>query len=307
LLRLALLLASFAAHAAGELAAGDRLITLEHGGRERSYIAHVPPQPRRPAPVVINFHGGGGRAAAQQEYSRMDALADREGFIVIYPNGTGQLKRMLLTWNTGTCCGYAALNNVDDVGFVSAVLDDLASRALIDPKRIYATGLSNGAMMAYRLAAELPERIAAIAPVAGSMTLPSAIRHPVPILHIHSVDDPRALYAGGLGPPFPMTDTRVFHPPVRETLERWSAANHCKGEPLVAASRQGAGPSAAHAATLISYQGCVAPLEHWKLTGAGHVWPGGKLKYLTGLLGQGTDVIDANAEMWRFFSRIGAR
>jgi polyhydroxybutyrate depolymerase len=158
-------------------------------------------------------------------------------------------------------------------------------------------------MMAYRLAAELPRRIAAIAPVAGTMVLPSEKPpRPVPVLHIHSVDDPRALYAGGLGPPFPMTTTRIFHPAVADTLERWSAANGCRGEPKAVETRRAGGQTATH----LVYPRCAAPLEHWRLTGAGHVWPGGVQKYLPGLLGQGTNLIDANTEMWRFFSRISS-
>src|SRR6266404_2656070 len=299
-----LLLAPLLAQAA-PLEPGDHALALEHGNRERHYIVHVPPRPRQPAPVILNFHGGGGHAAAQQEYSRIDALADREGFLAVYPDGTGSFN--LLTWNAGpTCCGYAAANKVDDTGFTAALIDDLAARTPIDAKRVYATGLSNGAMMAYRLAAELPNRIAAIAPVAGAMQQPGPIAHAVPVLHIHSVDDPRALYEGGLGPPFPMTNTRVQHPAVSETLARWSAANGCKGEPRVAEERNGTGESAGHTAMHLVYPGCAAALEHWKLTGAGHVWPGGKPKYLTRLLGPGTGVIDANAEMWRFFSRVAA-
>jgi polyhydroxybutyrate depolymerase len=297
-----LLLASFSAHAA--LVAGDQTLTLQHGGVERSYIVHVPAQLKKPAPVILAFHGGGGNARGQQEYSRLDALADREGFVTVYPNGTGRMKDRLLTWNAGTCCGSASAQNVDDVGFVAALLDDLASRIAIDPKRVYATGMSNGAMMAHRVAAELPDRIAAIAPVAGEMTFTGAIKHAVPVLDIHSVDDPRALYAGGLGPPFPMTNNRVMHPAVSETLARWSAANGCKGEPRAAESRKGSGPTAAHTATLLVYSGCSVPLEHWKLTGAGHVWPGGQRDTLRRILGPGTDVIDANAEMWKFFSAV---
>ena len=286
--------------AANGVSPGDHRVEIPYGGRARSYIAHVPPQRGRALPVVINLHGGGGNAANQQKYSLMDALADRAGFIAVYPNGTGRFQDRLLTWNAGTCCGPAAFGQVDDVGFIAAVLDDLAARTPIDATRVFATGLSNGAMMAYRLAAELPDRIAAIAPVAGTMVLANANpRRPVPILHIHSVDDPRALYAGGLGPPFPLTTTRVFHPPVAETLSIWRKANQCRGEPETIKSFQGGNQTA----SLLAYRDCAAPLEHWRLTGAGHVWPGGVQKYLPGLLGQGTTLIDANAEMWRFFSR----
>jgi polyhydroxybutyrate depolymerase len=297
-----ILLASSGAQAA--LAPGDHTIALTHAGLERSYIVHVPAQAKTPAAVIVAFHGGGGNARGQQQYSGLDALAEREGFLAVYPNGTGRMKDRLLVWNAGTCCGVASERNVDDVGFVAALLDDLAARISIDPKRVYATGMSNGAMMAHRVAAELPDRFAAIATVAGEMVFTGAPRHAVPVLDIHSVDDPRAPYAGGLGPPFPMTNNRVLHPPVSETLARWSAANGCKGEPRTAETRKGSGPTTAHTATHLAYQGCSVPLEHWKLTGAGHVWPGGRRDHLTRILGPGTDVIDANEEMWKFFSRV---
>ena len=293
--------------ASAELAAGNHRFALQHDGRSRSYIVHVPPKALAPAPLVVSLHGGGGNAESQQKYSRMDALADREGFVVAYPDGTGRLQTKLLTWNAGTCCGSAARENVDDVGFIAALLDDLAARTAIDPKRVYATGHSNGAMMAYRLAAELPGRFAAIAPVAGAMVYSGVPQEPVPILHIHSVDDPRALYGGGLGPPFPFTTSRVLHPPVEETLARWAKANHCTGGPDAKEARTGGGDNAGITATLLVWQGCVAPLEHWKLTGSGHTWPGGTPKYLPRLLGRSTDLVDANVEMWKFFSHLPAR
>lgn len=239
----------------------------------------------------------------------MDALSDREGFLAVYPNGTGVFQGRLLTWNAGSCCGYAMQNGIDDVGFVRALLDDLAKHTTVDRTRVYATGLSNGAMMAYRLAAEAPDIVAAIAPVAGA-ALPSPFSPtvPIPILHIHSVDDTRALYGGGLGPPYPMTRTRVQHPAVEEVVARWANLGGCADPPEVARPlRNGAG----HTATRIAYARCGAGKEVvlWKLTGAGHVWPGGERSYVELLLGSqakilgpATDIIDANAAMWEFFS-----
>ena len=288
----------------------DSEIALTHGGRSRSYILHVPPKRGdRARPVVIAFHGGGGNAPGFRDYAGLNAVADREGFLVVYPNGTGLLRTALLTFNAGdNCCGSAQRQQVDDVGFAVAVLEDVARRASIDRRRVYATGHSNGGIMAYRLAAERADIVAAIAPVAGAMSLSTfKPTRPVPVLHIHSVDDPRALYTGGEGPPFPGTDTRVTHAPVPAALGRWIAHNGCRPEPTTAEVRRGkAGtPDASHTATKLVYSPCTSGAEvvHWKLTVAGHGWPGGPSPIREQLSGPRTSIINAAEEIWSFLSR----
>jgi polyhydroxybutyrate depolymerase len=197
---------------------------------------------------------------------------------------------------------------VDDVGFAVAVLDDVAKRHQVDRRRVYATGHSNGAIMAYRLAAERADVVVAIAPVAGAMSLDKfAPSRPVPILHIHSVDDPRALYNGGIGPPFPGTDNRVTHAPVTAALAQWIKFNGCRAEPTTAETRRGkAGtPEATHTATRLVYAPCSsgANVEHWKLTVAGHGWPGGPSPLREQLSGPRTSIISAAEEIWSFVSR----
>jgi polyhydroxybutyrate depolymerase len=152
----------------------------------------------------------------------MDTAATRYDFVVVYPNGTGVLRNALLR-NAGTCCGYAQTHDVDDVGFTLAVIDDVARRLPVDRRRVFATGMSNGAMMAYRLAVEASGKIAAIAPVAGGMVVESfCASRPVPVMHFHSIDDPRALYKGGLGPSFPGTNTHVLHPSIQKVIAEWA-------------------------------------------------------------------------------------
>lgn len=296
---------------AAALAPGDYEFGLTHQGLRRSYLVHVPPQAARgrALPVVLAFHGGGSSAEVMRSYTRMDRAADRDGYIAVYPNGSSGIGNRFLTWNAGTCCGPAAALQVDDVGFVLAVLDELPRRTAVDSARIYATGLSNGAMMAYRLAAEASPRIAAVAGVAGAMSLARfAPTRPMPVMHIHSTHDHIARYDGGLGPPSTVADTRVFHAPVEAMLKRWIDHNECPARPALvepAAGRAGT-PDESHSAIRRVYRPCRDGVEVvlWQLSGAGHVWPGGVREYLPQLLGTGTAVIDANAEMWRFFSRF---
>src|SRR5690606_11668886 len=140
-------------------------------------------------PLVIGLHGTGGSASQFERDYDFSLKAELERFIVVYPNGVSSNGQFgLRTWNAGTCCDYAARKKIDDVKFISSLIDKLVNEYRIDPNRVYVTGMSNGGMMCYRLAAEIPDKIAAIAPVSGTMvyTPTSEQKRSVPLLHLHS-------------------------------------------------------------------------------------------------------------------------
>ena len=303
---------------------GDYELSLEHKGKRRSYIVHVPPQAfvqqtselssaelqTISLPLILNLHGGGGNARGYMQYTCMNDYADEAGFLVVYPNGSGERHDKFLSWNAGSCCGYAYEHQCDDVGFIKTLLQVLPDRISYDMNRVYATGISNGAMMAYRLASELSDKIAAIAAVAGGAVFERNLAdRAVPVLHIHSVDDTRALFKGGLGPRFPMTDIRVNHPNIENVIRLWVEHNNCslipEVEPAIIKHSGDINHSATrycYSSSLLTESGKNVEVVLWKLTGAGHVWPGGMQDYMESFLGQSTDVIDANKEIWKFFS-----
>ncbi len=302
---LLLLLASPAAAAPRFPAPGTHDLKLG----TRTFLVRVPREfkTRGALPVLIAFHGGGGNATGFQKYAGFDRLADRDGFVVVYPDGTGTQGRRLLTWNAGDCCGRAQTAGVDDVAFTLAVLKRLAADLPLDRTRVYVAGHSNGAMMAYRLAAEAADRVAAVGAVAGMMVVERfSPTQPVAVLHIHSADDPRALYRGGLGPPFPGTQVRSRHASVEGGLARWMILDRCATEPRVAESRNAAVGATTHTAELLVYEPCEsdAAVAHWRLTGAGHGWPGHRSPLPERLMGPDTTVIDAAEEIWKFVSRF---
>jgi len=292
----------------GASSAAEQTITFQHGGMQRSFILFIPNSinTNLNSPVVFNFHGGGGRAEGYRAYTKMDATAEKYKFIVVYPDGTGRYKNRLLTWNAGSCCAYANKNNIDDVGFVRKIIEHLPKYVKIDKSRIYATGFSNGGMMSYRLALELSDKIAAVASVAGNMHVEEFnARRPIPVMHIHSVDDPRALYHGGLGPTFPLTNYRVEHRDVQEVMDLWSENNGCQKGPYLYKNLEFKTEQGIQRAEKWAYTACSrrARVVHWKLSEVGHVWPGGKQDVMTDLLGPSTLLINANEIIWKFFSQ----
>jgi polyhydroxybutyrate depolymerase len=282
------------------LTQGDTTRTIEFGDRSRSYVVHVPPKydPKRPTPVVLVFHGGASSGRHMARFCRFNEKADQETFIAVYPNGTGRSDRVL-TWNGGNCCGYAVLHKIDDVGFVRALLDDLAKSANVDPKRVYATGMSNGGILCYRLASELSDRIAAIAPISGTMGTPTCHpKRPVPVIHFHGSDDQYVPFKGGIGPKsIALADFR----PVDDSIHAWVKADRCPEKPAVedlpakiddgtSVQRKTYGPGK-NGSEVVLY------VTH----GGGHTWPG--VEPAIKFLGKSTKNISANDLIWDFFKK----
>ena len=282
------------------LNSGDHRRTLFHDNRERTYLVHVPAEydGSRPWPVVFAFHGGATDAAAMSRFCGLTGKADRAGFIVVYPNGTGR-REHLLTWNAGTCCGYAMWNNVDDVGFIGAVIDQLARETNIDLRRVYATGMSNGAMLAYRLAAELSERIAAIAAIAGPMaTETCSPSRPVPIIHFHGTADEFAPFEGGIGA---RSIAHVYKHSVEYTIGKWLVANDCPPEPSVERLPLIEDDNMPVVKKVYGPGRDGAEIELYIIENGGHTWPG--LPPRVAFLGPCTRNISANDLLWDFFQR----
>ena len=193
-------------------------------GRTRTFHVYVPTSlPDGPVPLVVALHGGTGSGRQFERSSGFDAQADEHGFIVVYPDGVGagDDETQLRTWNAGGCCGPAVRKDVDDVGFVRQLIDEMVERYSIDPARVFAVGHSNGGFMSYRLACELSDRIAAVGLQAGGLMIDEcAPERPGSLLHIHGAEDTNVPLEGGVGSGI----AGVEFPPVADSIAAMSAA-----------------------------------------------------------------------------------
>ena len=275
-------------------APGDYRFSFSHGGMTRFYLVHVPRsyRPGRPTPMLVALHGGGGSAQFQADDSRYRLIGKSEqaGFIAVFPNGYSRFASgILATWNAGACCGGAVRNSVDDVGFIREVIHRVEKQAAIDPRRVFATGMSNGAMMSWRLACEAPE-IRGIAPVEGTdNTARCNPARPVPVIQFHALDDPNVPFNGGVGA---QSIARVAFASVPASQAKWVRLNRAQPQARRVLTVPGAhcdlhpGP---------------APVELCVTDSGGHSWPGGGTQ-------QGRKrpsmAISANDLMWTFFSSL---
>lgn len=270
--------------------------SLVWDARTRTYLVYIPAQydAEKPTALVIVLHGGGANAKNAQRMTGFSDYADLKGFIVVYPNGTGSLPDRRLTWNAGNCCGYALRNNMDDVGFIRALVDKLQEEYTIDPDRIYATGISNGGMMVYRLACELSDKIAAIAPVAGAMNVPTCLAmRPVSVIAFHGTEDKYVLYNGGW--PLKYHDRHERKDAsVASAMDYWVMRDACAPRPQE--MERGL-------ARFKTWSPCVEGTEVAlvTITGGGHAWPGSTATNLW--TDKSLGGISATREMWGFFER----
>jgi polyhydroxybutyrate depolymerase len=282
--------ASASSTTAPPLPGTDVLAVLSSGGLERRYVVHVPGSydGTLPVAVVLVLHGLGGDANEAARISGMSVKSDAEGFLAVYPEGSGAV----MAFNAGQCCGGAAARHVDDVSFLRDVVADVSTNYAVDPQRIYAAGMSNGAMMAYRLGCEMSDVLAAIASVAGALEIDCAPAQPVSAIVFHGTGDAIVPYNGGrvVNPPGGMDPD---YDPVSTAIGQWATIGGCTGatEQQVSAN-----------VTRQVQTGCLDghDVELYTVIDGGHAWPGGQPRRTGGDVPT-TEVV-ATDLIWDFFA-----
>jgi len=281
--------------------------TLTHAGIERRYALYLPStyDGLKPLPVVLMLHGGGGSAKGAIEETGWEKKAEAEGFIAVFPEALPPEPRAPASfgknpqiWNDGSGRLHAGERNIDDVGFVRALIQLLIAQYKVDSRRIYVTGFSNGASMAFRLGVELSTLIAAIAPVAGAFWLTDPRpEHPRSLLYITGTDDPLNPMDGGA--PRLLGSLNMLggkpKPPVFDSIQKWLDLAHLSLDPGLEESKSGVRTQRSKPVK----GGC--ELVFVMIQGAGHAWPGGKSLLNARFVGETTDKLDATATIWDFF------
>jgi polyhydroxybutyrate depolymerase len=280
----------------------EKTIAIDH--RQRTYYLHVPANlpTDKPAPLVLVFHGGGGTALGMERFlTHFSKLADSEGFLVAYPEGVDK------NWNDGrdNPSSTPARENVDDLAFVMAVIDDITKQHPVDARRIYSTGISNGAIFSHYLAANHAEKIAAIAPVVGGIADPFYQKfnpsQPVSVLILQGTKDPLVPYDGGKIGLGSMGDRgKVIS--TDDTVKLWVERDGCQTNP-VEEDLPDTDPNDGCTIKRFTYGHGRAGTELvlYKIAGGGHTWPGGPQYFPQRFIGPVCRDIDATGVIWDFF------
>lgn len=288
----------------------DKRLSIMHDGIERTFHIHLPAMidENKQLPVVFALHGRGGNGESMILVTRRGfaRLADNDKFIIVYPDG------IEMNWNDGRMDeevkDIAHSENIDDVGYISTLIDLMIKNYKADPGRIYVTGISNGAIMAYRLACELAGKITAIAPVDGSIPYmllkECSPSRPVSVLAINNINDPLVPYEGGEAyTHFHMTKLGQLLS-VQESVGFWAKQNKCTEKPVVA-KEPDRDPRDGTRVTRKEYGEGVEGTEVvlYSVDGGGHTWPGGFQYMPVWLIGKTSRDIDACEVIWSFFKK----
>ena len=281
-------------------AAGDAVShTIDVNGVSRTYLLFVPPgQSGKRMPAFIMMHGSGSTDAGQERYSNFDAFAQAHGLVVMYPNGIDK------HWNDGRVIGHESM--ADDIGFMKAMLAEVTAQGLIDPKRVYAAGISNGGFMAQHMACVMPDALAGIAVVAATQPVDAVCPspRPMPVIFFHGTADKFVPFNGGpIAPQFGNRGSAISN---AQAVAIWQKRNGCGA----AQKTQIPAKDASDLPVTIETYSCPAGrgLENVIVQDGGHTWPGAHQGWLaTKILGPVTNNINANDTMWTFFQSQSSR
>jgi polyhydroxybutyrate depolymerase len=270
---------------------GDYSFAIQHEGRTCTYRVHVPRgyTPSEPAPLVLALRSGNADAADSDGFYCLTRESDRQGFVAVFPDAyRGAGAGTPVGWNAGNCCG----GGVNDVGFIETVVNNVFRQVSIARQRIYAAGMSDGGMMAYRLACELPHVFTAVASVAGTdNTATCTPDKPVSILHLHAKNDQRMPYQGGVDPLAKAKMPALTSAP--QTAAKWAKLDGCMEAPQPVLQQSGASCEA------YTYCRGQAEVRLCSTDTGGHSWPGS-------IRHRGEDApsqaMSATQTIWSFFS-----
>jgi polyhydroxybutyrate depolymerase len=287
---------------------GTYTLNVKSGGYDWTVHIHIPKDynPDKKPPLVLAFHGAGGEGKNALDHEGWAAKADKEGFVVVAPTGLPSRPRLspsFLTnpqvWNSGQLNALSPRTRIDDVAFVVELLDELKERVPYDENRVFATGHSNGGRMTFRLAAEMSERLAAVATVAGMMAVEDPKpKKPLPTLYILGTKDPLVPLEGG-EVKLPWGTKR--NPPVANFLGKWAAALMCETQPATISEADGV-----KRVEYVSKNGG-PKLTVLYLENHGHHWPGSKPLLPESRIGPMKSKLNATDTIWEFFESSGRR
>ena len=279
--------------------------SILHKGRMRTYLIHIPPSYNKESltPLVIALHGGGGDGKKAEKSTLMSQQSDKDAFILVYPDAVRG------HWNDGRGVNRyrSHREDIDDVGFISSLIDVLAEDYNIDRTRVYVTGVSNGGLMSNRLACELTDKITAIAPVIGSIAENVAARclptRPIPVLMINGMDDPMVPWEGEYVRVGRKKLGKILSIP--NTVNFWVSHNGCSPKPEITWEPD-IDPEDGTRVRKIVYGKCKDGVEVvlYEIQGGGHTWPRGPRYLPEFIVGKTSQDIDANQTVWRFFEQF---